>query len=411
MNVFTIAEVLVSTLAAVLLVPAITLAGQCLLGSLPWRHRKPPPTSTRPRIAVLIPAHNEASGIAATVANLLPQLAKGDRLMVVADNCTDDTALAATRAASTAGTDTAGTVVVLERTDTERRGKGFALAFGRSFLASDPPDVVVFIDADCRITEGSVGELAAWAMATNRPVQADYLLTTPREASGLGAVSALAILVRNRVRPRGMARLGLPCQLTGSGMALPWALTAHADQLGANIVEDLVLGLHLALAGHAPLACPEVRVLSELPTLDRDAAQQRRRWEHGQLTTMLRYAPRLVGRGLVRGRISLVALGIDLAVPPLALLMMMLVVVAGCAVGLALAGHPGPSGVLTAIGLGMVLIGVLVAWAAHARRTIPFRRLLAVPGYLLWKVPLYLAALRNREKSWKRTQRDADVGR
>jgi hypothetical protein len=38
---------------------------------------------------VLVPAHNEESGIAATLAALLPQLAAGDRLLVVADNCSD----------------------------------------------------------------------------------------------------------------------------------------------------------------------------------------------------------------------------------------------------------------------------------------------------------------------------------
>ncbi|MFX5714032.1 glycosyltransferase, partial [Acinetobacter baumannii] len=46
----------------------------------------------RPRIAVLVPAHNEAGGIAEVIAGIRAQLAQGDRVLVVADNCSDDTA-------------------------------------------------------------------------------------------------------------------------------------------------------------------------------------------------------------------------------------------------------------------------------------------------------------------------------
>ena len=42
------------------------------------------------------------------------------------------------------------------------------------------------------------------------------------------AISALAFLVKNQVRPRGLARLGLPCLLTGTGMAFPWAVIRGA---------------------------------------------------------------------------------------------------------------------------------------------------------------------------------------
>ena len=406
MNFFTLAELLLSVTAIVLLGPALVFATQCLLGSLPWRHRQPPQPQNRPRLAVLIPAHDESAGIACTIHNLLPQLATGDRLVVIADNCSDDTAAVARQAAL--ATATTAEVLVLERQDPEQRGKGYALAFGRKALTRDPPDVVVFVDADCRVTSGTVADLAAWAHETGRPIQADYLLSTPQQATGLGTIGALAILVRNRVRPRGMARLGLPCQLTGSGMAMPWPLTSFADRLGANIVEDLVLGLELSLGGHSSMACPEVRVASELPTADRDASRQRRRWEHGQMATVLSYAPKLVARGIVTMKPSLVALALDIAVPPLALLVVLLAGVSVGATAMAVGGHAGLSLYLALAGLGLVAIGVLVSWFAHARRIIPLRQLLAVPLYVLWKIPLYWGFLRKREQAWKRTRREGD---
>ena len=96
-----------------------------------------------------------------------------------------------------------------------------ALAFGIDHLEVNPPDVVIVVDADCRLTPGSVDALLARATRTERPVQADNVLQ-PAERTPLSMISALATLVRNRVRPRGLRRLGQPCHLTGTGMALPW---------------------------------------------------------------------------------------------------------------------------------------------------------------------------------------------
>ncbi len=390
--------------SALLAVPAATYAAQCLLGSLPRRPR-PLPDAPRLCMAVVVPAHDEAAGIAGTVIDLLPQLAAGDRLVVVADNCTDDTAGAARAAAAAAGGSTSTTV--LERRDPERRGKGHALAHALAHLDAGPPDVVVFVDADCRIVGGTLRGLAAAAAAAGRPAQADYLLAAPAQASPLARLGAFAVLVRNRVRPRGLDRLGLPCQITGSGFALPWSLTAHVRALGGDIVEDLALGLAAAAAGAPCRACPEVRVHSELPTSDGEAAKQRRRWEHGQLATAWRRAPGLVCRGLL-GRPALLALGLDLLVPPLALLAALLLgaLAADCAIGAATGAWTAAA--IAAGALAAVVAATLVAWAAHARSVLPLRDLARIPFYVAWKLPLYLGLWRGRETAWRRTARDGD---
>ena len=63
------------------------------------------------------------------------------RLLLVADNCSDDTAILA----RAAGAD------VIERDEPARRGKIFALGFAREALAADPPEIVLIVDADCTI--------------------------------------------------------------------------------------------------------------------------------------------------------------------------------------------------------------------------------------------------------------------
>ena len=107
-------------------------------------------------------------------------------------------------------------------------------------------------------------------------------------------------------------------------------------------------------------------------------------------------------------RSSLVALALDLAVPPLALLVVMLAGVSLGATALAVSGHLGRSLYLALAGFGLVGLGVFVAWFAHARQIIPLRQLLAVPLYVLWKIPLYWGFVRKREQAWNRTRREGD---
>lgn len=394
----------IATVVALLLaVPCLVFFVECGVALLPGGRKdlSVPPPAPRPRAVVIVPAHDEEAGIAATVAALRPLLGGDDRLLVVADNCTDGTAAAARAAGAE----------VIERHDSTSRGKGFAIVFALDHLEAAPPDVVIVVDADCRMSSEGVAILAREALASHRPVQAEYVLATPEHPTPRGVLSALAVLVRNRVRPLGLRRLGLPSQLTGSGMAFPWDVLRAAPHLGANLVEDLVMGLELALAGHPPAMCPAVRVSSELPEGDEVALGQRRRWEHGQLATLLRYAPTLIGRGLLRGRADLLALGLDLCVPPLALL----VTLVGAAVlgTSALAMLPGGSKVpvgVSLLALGAVGTSVLAAWTKFGGDKLPLRYAFLVPLYMMWKIPLYLSFfVHGKHKSWDRTQRKGET--
>ena len=242
--------------------------------------------------------------------------------------------------------------------------------------------------------------------ARDRPVQAEYLIATPEDSTPLSAVSGLAVLVRTRVRPRGLRRLGLPCHLTGSGMAFPWAVLREAPGTGSNLVEDLVMGIEMALMGHPPLSCPTVQVGSELPAAAADASGQRRRWEHGQLSTLAHYGPRLLWRGVRDLRPDLLGLGLDLIIPPLALLAVLLgVQLVLSATLVVVAGSWLPLTLASAATAGL-LVATLAAWARFGRDRVPLRHLVALPAYVLWKLPLYLSLAGSRkQRAWERTRR------
>src|SRR6185437_2759739 len=104
-----------------------------------------------------------------TLDDVKPQLRSTDRLVVVADNCSDDTASVATER---------GAEVAI-RNDLARIGKGYALDWGIKHLAADPPDIVIVIDADCRVAAGTIACLAGACERQQRPVQSLNLMTAP----------------------------------------------------------------------------------------------------------------------------------------------------------------------------------------------------------------------------------------
>jgi len=389
-------EIVLFAIALGLLVPISVLFVECIAALFPSRLIQWQAMAPQPRVDVLVPAHNEATGISATLKTLLPQLTAQNRLVVIADNCDDETAAVARAVGAT----------VIERHEPDRRGKGYALDYGLQFIAADPPEVVVVLDADCVVHPGTIDRIARLAVARGRPVQATYLLTQSANPTPKEAVSVLAFMVKNLVRPSGLDRLGLPCLLTGSGMAFPWSVIGLVSLASSNIVEDMQLAVDLAIGGHAPLFSREAKVTGVLPQQKHAAKSQRRRWEHGHLQTLLTQIPRLLEASRQK-RFDLLAIALDLCVPPLSLLVMMwAAAIAGALLVGALSSAWIPTIVLAIEGL-LISISIVGAWVKFGRGNLPLLTLLAVPLYILWKIPLYFAFLVRPQKNWIRTERDA----
>ena len=384
------------TVALVVSVPLAVLGLQCFIALLPIR---PLPRGERRRVAVLVPAHNEASVLKTTIENVKRQLRPEDRLVVVADNCTDSTA----HIGRSAGAE------VIERTDDQQRGKGFALNAGVRYLEQSPPEIVIIVDADCELETSAIDELAYAVVGTGRPVQALYLMNMPSQPGPQATVSVFAFLMKNWVRPRAMHRMGLPVLLTGTGMAFPWTIIRDAPLASGEIVEDLVLGLEMTRRGFGPAFCESARVWSDLPSNPEAAVVQRTRWEHGYLGSMLSDTPNLFWSGLSQGRIALLLVGLDLLVPPLALL----VLVSGlaCAVLFIISLWTGDARALFALLStgGMAALVIALCWSRFASHLIPARVVFTIPGYVLGKLGIYHRFFGHRQTEWVRTRRDGEV--
>jgi cellulose synthase/poly-beta-1,6-N-acetylglucosamine synthase-like glycosyltransferase len=238
-------------------------------------------------------------------------------------------------------------------------------------------------------------------------VQAEYLLVAPAESSPKTRISAFAFLVRNKIRASGLSRMGLPCQLTGSGMAFAWEVIELAEATHDNVVEDLAMGIDLALKGHPPLFCAWAHVRSVLPSSESAAKTQRRRWEGGHLQMIRAHLPRLLVRAATTPSANCLSLALDLMVPPLAFLVVTATSAAGAAWVLTAFGiGAGPALLLTAE-LGLIAAAVGAAWARHGREVLPLRQALQIPLYVAWKIPNYVAILTRRTREgWVRTERN-----
>jgi cellulose synthase/poly-beta-1,6-N-acetylglucosamine synthase-like glycosyltransferase len=394
-----------TAISVVAALPALVIALQVVVAVFPKRRflqsAAPEPNHTqRPAVAVIVPAHNEALGIRSTIESISAQMSPGNRFVVIADNCDDNTA----QIARDCGAE------VIERTDAARRGKGYALGAGVAYLAAgEPPDLVIVVDADCRLEPGCIDALATQTAVTGRPTQACYLMSAPAAPRAVDVVSALAVLVKNRVRPLAMARFGFPCLITGSGSAFPWRALQLRSFEGSNIVEDMQLAVDLALAGLPPCYCDAAVLRAALP--DRPAAfvSQRRRWEHGHLRTLTTQVPRLALAFLTTGRVELAAMLVDLSVPPLSLVVAINTVLAlVCSLAFVLRSGWVPAAISVGA-LGLLAASVGWTWWRFARDWMPFRFLLSVPVYVLTKLPLYAAFVFRRESAWVRTARGSEA--
>ncbi len=378
--------------------PALSLLA-LTLASLKGQQRQEPKllASRAVSLAVIVPAHNESKHLAPTLLCIRQQLGRQDRLVVVADNCTDDTA----QVARTCGAE------VLERFDHNLRGKGYALAFGVDHLRQSPPDVVVIVDADCLLSDHALATLTHECHHWGQPVQMLNLMTTSGAQSGLRfRVMEFAMIMKNKVRPLGSFALGRACHLMGTGMALPWKLMSSAHLATGHIAEDMKLGIELTLQGKPARFLPDAYITSPFLEDSGVAKAQKSRWEHGHLAVMAEELPQMMGQAIRRREPALIVLAMDLMIPPIAFYFMLL----GTLFLLSISGAwffeaMLPIAWVTTVGFCALALSIFLAWWFYGKHLLSAGELLTTPLYALWKLPIYLAFFMKKRSGWKRTDR------
>lgn len=380
-------------------IPVLIVSAQVFIAILASKHKViQPKLYDHLNVCILIPAHNESVNIIPTLDSISQNHASTLKVLVVADNCNDDTAEIVRQRG----------LEVIERHDHSRRGKGYALDFGTNHLRQFSPDIVIILDADCIVDGNAIDHLIDKAVSTGRPVQANYLMFNRSASASIKMkIAEFGWLLKNYVRPLGFSIINLPCQLTGSGMAFPWRHISKINFATGHIVEDMKLGLEAAEIAAAPVFCPNAKVYSYFPLNEEGVKSQRTRWEHGHLGIIFKDVPHILLKAILKKNLHLFAMGIDLLVPPLSLMAMSLalLMVAGLLL-VTIFNFPAIYFALTIYLNSLFALSIFCFWIAFGREIISLRQLLSIPYYILAKVPIYLRFVFKRQSEWVRSKRD-----
>lgn len=394
-------SVLLLLMAIFISIPLIVVSTECLITLVLGFKTPSPQDQLMPGVSykILMPAHNEAAVIGKTLKKLISELPDADpkNILLVADNCADSTAEIARSLK----------VTVLERNDTSKRGKGFALDYGIQHLSKhNPPAVLVIIDADCETTKSSLATLINLVFTENKPAQMTNIMRTVKNASIKQKIAGFAWLLKNKIRPFSMYSMGMPVALTGTGMALPWTLL-NIVQIGhGNIVEDMQLGIDCAINGYLPLFCLDAEIKSDFPEQSSAELSQRTRWEHGHLQTILQQVPALIKESWRQKNVRLLAFALDIGVPPLSLLVLISVSgLAFLAVCLLITDASFAFLILLLSFLYFTAMLTLV-WQRFGQDYLSASELAGIPNYVFSKLSIYFSFLVKRQKEWVRTDRD-----
>ncbi|WNG42869.1 glycosyltransferase [Archangium minus] len=391
---------LLDLLLILLALPVLVAAGYLLLLTLlSGQKAAPPQVAPRLKFDVIIPAHNEETGIARTVTNLsrVDWPVELRRIVVVADNCSDSTADRAREAGAT----------VLVRNNKELRGKGYALQYAFEWsLADGFADAVVVVDADTEVTSNLLHAFALRLEAGAHAVQAHYGVLNPN-ASWRTKLMAVSMALFHKVRSLGRERLGVSCGLRGNGMCFTHALIRQVPHDSFSIVEDLEYGIRLGQAGYRVHYAWEAEALGEMVSSEKASRSQRRRWEGGRMAMMRKFGVPLLAEGLRKGDKVLVDLAMDLLVPPLSWVVLGAGGVTMAAVALSLRqGHLALSAYLGAASVLALVLYVMRGWWVSGMGLGGLMALARAPFYVAWKIWLMMSRPEEKKGEWVRTARE-----
>jgi biofilm PGA synthesis N-glycosyltransferase PgaC len=242
-------------------------------------------------VTVVIPAHDEEASIGATLESLLEQSHRPERVIVVADNCTDGTIEVARRL---------GAEVFETSGNSQKKAGALNQILAVLLPQQGHNDIVMMMDADTVLDAGFL-EAGARRFTSDRALMAVGGIFYGETRRGFIAQLQRSEYVRY-ARELGRRR-GRVFVLTGTAtMFRPLALQTVAESRGVTIpgqrgdvydtyalTEDNELTLALKSLGGLIISPAECRVVTELMPTWRHLWTQRLRWERGALENIGTY--------------------------------------------------------------------------------------------------------------------------
>lgn len=246
-------------------------------------------TAVMHRYGVLISARNEQSVIAHLIQNICNQNYPRNlvTVFVVADNCTDNTAMVSRDAGA----------VVYERFNKHQVGKGYALDFLLTKISEDYPkdafDGFFVFDADNLLDENYIAEMNKTFSQGHRIITS-YRNSKNYDDNWISAGYSLWFLRESQFLNNSRMLLGTSCAVSGTGFLV------HKEIIEKNggwkfflLTEDIEFSVHSIINGERIAFCKTAVLYDEQPTDFGQSWRQRLRWAKGFLQVFRKYGARL----------------------------------------------------------------------------------------------------------------------
>lgn len=253
-------------------------------------HLKPTPNKIN-RFAVIGCAHNESSVIGQLVKSVYSTTYPKNKydIYVICDNCTDNTADVVRKAGA----------IAMVRNNPDERGKGFGLKWMFNILEEkrqkgDVYDAYIVLDADNLVNEEYFDAINDRMNEGHEMLQTYLGCKNPRD-TWISASYSYSYWVSNDLYQNAHSRIGLTCQMGGTGMVIRPSILDDIGWDTDSLTEDLVLTARYTLLRNRS-ACwvHSARLYDEKPLKNIPSIRQRTRWMQGHMAAMFKFAPKLL---------------------------------------------------------------------------------------------------------------------
>ncbi len=253
------------------------------------RHRGSIDPALRPRVAVIVPAWNEAAVIGRTIDQLAALEYARDRLRIyVVDDASSDATPELVRAKRT---EHPGLVFHLRR-ESGGEGKAHTINHGlRIIRADDWYDAVLVIDADVLLTPGALRRMTRHFADPAVGAVSGYIKEGTRPGNYLNRFVAFEYVTAQAGARRAQNVLGVHACLAGGAQLLTReTLDAIGGQIDTTtLAEDTVTTFEAQVAGKRVVFEPHAVVWAEEPQDVTGLWKQRMRWARGNVQVTSRF--------------------------------------------------------------------------------------------------------------------------
>jgi 1,2-diacylglycerol 3-beta-glucosyltransferase len=366
------------------------------------RAAPPPNTNSRTpstRFMIIIPAHDEAGVIRATVSRLvaIDYPAHLFSIHIIADHCSDNTAEVARQAGA----------VVHERNEGPRTGKGAALSWlFQKILEKEQCDAVVIFDADTRVDPEFL-HVMDWRLAQgDQVIQGQHVISNP-DQGWFPALTWAMFLIDNRFQNLGRSNLGWSAKNMGDSICFRVDVLRKLGW-GEGLTEDYHLRHKLILDGMRIAYEPAALGYGEAPITWSQARAQRARWLRGTRDSSQQFVKRLLVEGMNKRNMAILDGAIQASFPSystlsvLSLILLVVQVLINYFIK-----HIFPWSLIGAwvVLVVTLLIYPLIGLALERAPTRAYIAILLGPYFILWRTWLaFISRFGRKQVTWIRTE-------